>query len=551
LVVVFSLIRVAATVSAQENTVTFDNQSGEAALVKLVGPSHKVVQVPTGAKRTVTATAGEYHIKARYGTPGRYRYARGDNFRITETATQRSQISITLHKVIGGNYGTRAISEKEFGDTTTPLAQKAETAADHVGAVSFVVPDGWDERSGQKWSKCAQKVQDVSPLGKALRYTEGQQIGHTYWENEKKEFQGVYFELKDGSPGIQFVPWVNMFMPGLGEPKFPPNLDREYYTFRGTVYSARQITFEGKRWPVMSKILSVGDKFMRTEETQVSGRRCLRADPIAREVFPLGKSLGYTEGERVGPPYWAEWQPKDECAKNPVAPYASESEAQSSRTLVSDTKTARVGPWQFSILSFTTEESVEYKMGNQVKTVASTGNDRVAAIRIRCKRTRDFNKIEEKEISDWQGGLLAEAARNMFGPALFLTSKSFFLLHLEPVVVDGEEKVVASQCRNLIAEKGLVRVTDRSGKVSVWVCEDDIAEATALFLYDVNDRNPWLLFSPIPGGSQCAVAHIQITPGGKPSFEYGDLRLMREQISEEFRSSGNWSDLSIVEAEFE
>ena len=100
---------------AQENTVTFDNQSGEPALVKLVGPSNTVVEVPTGGKRTVSASAGQYHIRVRYGTPGRYRYARGDNFNITETTTQKSEISITLHKVIGGNYGTRTISEEDFG----------------------------------------------------------------------------------------------------------------------------------------------------------------------------------------------------------------------------------------------------------------------------------------------------------------------------------------------------------------------------------------------------------------------------------------------------
>lgn len=207
------------------------------------------------------------------------------------------------------------------GKTYPPNTKIYEVKAGAAGSLSFLVPDGWGDRSGQRWSKYVQIVQNVSALGKALGYTEGQALGHAYWLNENMKFQGVYFELKNGAPGIQFVPWVKMFIPGFGEPKFPPNLDSEYYTFRGTVYSARPIAVKGKNWLVMSKVLEVGHKFVRGEEKEINGRRCLRADPIVKTAFPFGEALGYMKGERVGPPYWAEWQPKDDHAKNPIAPY--------------------------------------------------------------------------------------------------------------------------------------------------------------------------------------------------------------------------------------
>lgn len=97
------------------NTITFDNQSGEPALVILKGPTEKTVEVPDGQSRIVNAAAGKYHILVRYSNkPEDYRYAKGDPFTVTQTATQYSAITITLHRVIGGDYATHPISSEEF-----------------------------------------------------------------------------------------------------------------------------------------------------------------------------------------------------------------------------------------------------------------------------------------------------------------------------------------------------------------------------------------------------------------------------------------------------
>ncbi|MCX6908454.1 MAG: hypothetical protein NTY01_10475 [Verrucomicrobia bacterium] len=95
--------------------VTFDNQSGKPALVKLVGPTSASISVENGSKESLSVGLGHYFIKIRYGTPGAYTYSKGDEFDVTETATSASHITITLHKVVAGNYGSNAISESEFG----------------------------------------------------------------------------------------------------------------------------------------------------------------------------------------------------------------------------------------------------------------------------------------------------------------------------------------------------------------------------------------------------------------------------------------------------
>jgi len=97
------------------NTITFDNQSGEFAIVKLMGPTKVAVEVPNGQERTVNVEAGDYYLLGRYGsTPEKYKYTKGDQFEVTQSGRQYSVITITLHKVLDGNYGTRPVSGEKF-----------------------------------------------------------------------------------------------------------------------------------------------------------------------------------------------------------------------------------------------------------------------------------------------------------------------------------------------------------------------------------------------------------------------------------------------------
>ncbi len=121
IIAVVMVVALNAVTSVQaQNTVTFDNQSGETALVKLIGPTSKKVEVPNATKQNVEAFAGCYTIKVRYGTPGRYRYSKGQEFEVKETATTASAITISLHKVKAGNYDSRPITEKESSGSSEP-----------------------------------------------------------------------------------------------------------------------------------------------------------------------------------------------------------------------------------------------------------------------------------------------------------------------------------------------------------------------------------------------------------------------------------------------
>ncbi|MGD2126732.1 MAG: hypothetical protein PVG99_11675 [Desulfobacteraceae bacterium] len=119
------------------NTITFDNQSGEDALVKLIGPTKRAVKVSNGETQTVNVAAGKYYILTRYGrNPEKYRYSKGDSFSVTQTATQYSAITITLHKVMGGNYPTHKISGKDFDNARVT----SQEAAPRLGATKPVLP---------------------------------------------------------------------------------------------------------------------------------------------------------------------------------------------------------------------------------------------------------------------------------------------------------------------------------------------------------------------------------------------------------------------------
>ena len=106
-----------AFLTAQEhpNTITFDNQAGEYATVKLVGPTLTSIEVPNGEKRTVHAAKGEYYILTRYGTdPNQYKFSKGEAFEVTQSKTKYSKTTITLYPVIDGNYSTTPISKEDF-----------------------------------------------------------------------------------------------------------------------------------------------------------------------------------------------------------------------------------------------------------------------------------------------------------------------------------------------------------------------------------------------------------------------------------------------------
>lgn len=98
----------------EKNTLTFENRSGRGALVKLIGPSKKVVLVPDGEDKTVNIASGRYFILVRYGDKPPYNYTRGDKFEIKDVVGGYIRAFLTLHGVVNGNYSSFPSSEREF-----------------------------------------------------------------------------------------------------------------------------------------------------------------------------------------------------------------------------------------------------------------------------------------------------------------------------------------------------------------------------------------------------------------------------------------------------
>ena len=112
---VLLVLMMAELVAAQNvPTLRFVNYSGEDATVKLIGPTSGYIEVPNGTARTVGVRGGSYAIVIRYGTPDNFTYQRGDQFQVSESAYSVARISITLHKVLNGNYGTRNAQPTDF-----------------------------------------------------------------------------------------------------------------------------------------------------------------------------------------------------------------------------------------------------------------------------------------------------------------------------------------------------------------------------------------------------------------------------------------------------
>ena len=103
------------------NKIKFDNQSGQNAVVKVVGPTNLVVRVPKQRKKTVHVPAGDYFILVRFGDSEKdYTYTKSDPFAVTQSEGQFSIITFTLFRTKGGDFNTIPASQEEFEEARFP-----------------------------------------------------------------------------------------------------------------------------------------------------------------------------------------------------------------------------------------------------------------------------------------------------------------------------------------------------------------------------------------------------------------------------------------------
>ncbi len=114
---------------APSNSLTIVNDSGQFALVKIVGPTRAVAKIPLDQKRTVHIAPGEYYILVRYGfSPKEFIYTKGEPFTVTETEDQFSLTTITLHRVVPGIENPHEVSGEEFESFTISKGNKDSTS---------------------------------------------------------------------------------------------------------------------------------------------------------------------------------------------------------------------------------------------------------------------------------------------------------------------------------------------------------------------------------------------------------------------------------------
>ena len=99
----------------EPHKIIFDNQSGQNAVVRVIGPTKLVARVPKQRKKTVHVAAGDYYILVRYGDSEKdFTYTKSDPFAVTQPEGRYSIITFTLYRTKGGDFNVLPISPEEF-----------------------------------------------------------------------------------------------------------------------------------------------------------------------------------------------------------------------------------------------------------------------------------------------------------------------------------------------------------------------------------------------------------------------------------------------------
>jgi hypothetical protein len=107
-----------------KNTLSFDNKSGQEVVVRVFDQNTDKriaeVKVSDGQTRGTSISDGHYYIVAKYSTQtdrdgkASHTYSKGDPITIRTPPGKRGRVTITLHKVIHGNYGAVPADENAF-----------------------------------------------------------------------------------------------------------------------------------------------------------------------------------------------------------------------------------------------------------------------------------------------------------------------------------------------------------------------------------------------------------------------------------------------------
>lgn len=132
-VLLFSAAASSLAQSAKPNTVTFQNRTGLAAVVRVFSEapaprSRKLLgelAVADGGNGSLQLASGTYYHVVKFISRGKPRYSKAAPFTLNPPAGQYVKARITLHKVIGGNLASRDADASEFEDPPVEAARPA------------------------------------------------------------------------------------------------------------------------------------------------------------------------------------------------------------------------------------------------------------------------------------------------------------------------------------------------------------------------------------------------------------------------------------------
>ena len=95
-------------------SLTVKNTAQSGAIVKVIGPTRATLFVGGRGFETINLRPGTYFIVAKLGVGADAMYCEGERFAAEAASTHVSRTTIILSATLGGNYGTRQISEAQF-----------------------------------------------------------------------------------------------------------------------------------------------------------------------------------------------------------------------------------------------------------------------------------------------------------------------------------------------------------------------------------------------------------------------------------------------------
>jgi LysM repeat protein len=155
---------------AQKNMMTLVNNSGEEALVKIVGPKSGVVELTKETERTILLPAGTYKYYVRYSQGPKASYARGTPFTLEAVSTGYIEASLTLISP-PGNYQPDPVLEEEFNKVSSIPLPLLDFLTHQVKAgESLATISQWYSGDASRW----QEIARYNPGSQAFRLKGGE-----------------------------------------------------------------------------------------------------------------------------------------------------------------------------------------------------------------------------------------------------------------------------------------------------------------------------------------------------------------------------------------